>query len=92
MIRRISFIAALARLIAYEHDTLGRRWKDYELARRGVGILTVMVWALPLVRRERGIGAWFTILAGFMVAGATKMTLSMLEDKDYRLLQAELKQ
>lgn len=92
MIRRISYITALVRLIAYEHDTFGRRWKDYELARRAMGILTVMAWALPLVRRERGIGAWFTILGGFMVAGATKFTLTLMEDKDYRLLPGELKE
>jgi hypothetical protein len=87
---KIMYVAALAAIVAYEHSTLGRRWRDYELARRALGIFTVMGWALPLAKNQKGLGAWTTAFAGFMVAGATKTALTLLENKDYPLLPPEM--
>jgi uncharacterized membrane protein len=60
----------LITVIVVEYALLAERWERYELARRAVGIATVMLGALPLV----GLGyldwwTWLILFVGFLVAG-----------------------
>jgi hypothetical protein len=52
MIRRISYIAALARLIAYEYDALGRRWKEYEIIQ---GSFFLLFWRIAHLFPTRSV-------------------------------------
>lgn len=61
----------LAAVIYLEHRKLAYRWRHYELARRTLGIATVMLGAFPLVC----VGVldpftWLVIFVGFGIAGA----------------------
>lgn len=69
--QHLVYLAAIAVIIPVEHWVFARRWKNYELARRTMGIATIMGLALPLALT--GHLDWFTwliIMAAFCIAGA----------------------
>jgi len=60
----------LAVVIYLQHVTLGRRWQRNEIARRTLGIVTVMGALVPLAAaRIIDIVTWAVILGAFVIAG-----------------------
>lgn len=60
----------VAVIIWIEHKVVGNLWRKHELARRIMGIVTVMGLSIPLLLR--GLldwGTWLLLLGGFAVAG-----------------------
>jgi len=65
------YFVGLALVIALEHWIFGRRWRRFELARRTMGIATVLGLAWPLVQvGVLDFCTWFLLVCGFGVAGA----------------------
>ena len=63
-------LAILGVVIYVQHVTLGRRWQRNEIARRVLGIVTVMGALVPLAAaRIIDIVTWAVILGAFIVAG-----------------------
>jgi len=77
-------IAILASIILVEHFTLGRWFKNRELIRWTIGILTVLGWSYPIALEEYGAygeDIWQVIATGFLVAGGLKIGLSLIEPR-----------
>jgi len=77
-------LAILAVIIIVEYFTLGRIFKNRELVRWTIGILTVLGWSYPIALEEYGAygeDIWQVIATGFLVAGGVKIGLSFLERK-----------
>jgi hypothetical protein len=64
------FCAVVGVVVAVEHKVFAHSWRRNELARRTMGIATVMGLGLLWVRRLNGFSAWLLLLAGFGSAGA----------------------
>ena len=63
-------LAILGVVIYAQHVTLGRRWRHNEIARRTLGIGTVMAFLAPLAATGIiDIWTWAVTLAAFIVAG-----------------------
>ena len=61
----------LATIIAVEHRLFAYRWRHYELARRTMGIATVLAWALLLALNGHiDTYTWTIITVAFGIAGA----------------------
>lgn len=72
----IYFAGLTAAAVVVEHYTIGRRWRRNELARRTVGIATIMLLALVFVARGTvEWESWLAIMAAFGAAGAVKAAL-----------------
>lgn len=70
-LRRVSsFCAVVGGVVAVEHQLFAHSWRRHELARRVMGIGTVMGLGLLWVRRLSGVSAWLLLMAGFGSAGA----------------------
>jgi hypothetical protein len=85
---KIAYVAAVAVIVFVEHRIFSTRWRRRELARRTLGIATVLVLAFPLV--IAGIFDLITytwIWLGFGVAGA----LTALLYTNERIAAAEKK-
>lgn len=60
----------LAVVIYLQHVTLGRRWAHNEVARRALGICTVMGAFVPLAATGIiDLVTWAVVLGGFVIAG-----------------------
>ena len=68
-LQAIIALVTLAPVIALEHNLFGQWWKRYELARRGMGIGTVLAW-LGVLAYFGGIDGrtWLVFVLGFGVA------------------------
>lgn len=65
------YLIVVAASVAIEHLGLAYRWRRRELARRTLGIATVLGWAVPLwVFGIIDFDTWLILLFGFGVAGA----------------------
>lgn len=66
--------------VTAEHYTFGRWWAGNELARRTLGIITIMALAVPFILSGvMDFVTWLLILAAFGAAGATKAGLTINE-------------
>lgn len=75
-IEHILYLAAIAVIIPLEHRLFARAWKNYELARRVMGIATVMGLALPLaLTGHLDWTTWLYLMAAFCLAGAITATM-----------------
>lgn len=82
---------AVSILVTIEHILLRERWRDFELARRTLGIATIMGGALPLA--AAGIidpYTWITLLVAFGIAGAIVGAMVTTENADRRRTRAQL--
>ena len=62
---------ALATVIYIEHRLFAYRWRHYELARRTMGIATVLAWALILALCGIiDLYSWTVIAVAFGIVGA----------------------
>ena len=81
MIKKLTYILILAIVIAVEYFLFGKRWKEQELLRRAMGIVTVLAWALPLAHdEESGYNGWLITATGFVVAGLVKVGLTIQDE------------
>jgi threonine/homoserine efflux transporter RhtA len=84
------YLLVLAAITFVEHLLFAKRWKHQELARRTMGIATVLALALPLaIRGVIDANTWLTILFAFGVAGAVTAGLYKLEEAAYRQRRVE---
>jgi hypothetical protein len=80
LIWQIGVLGVLAVVTAVEHLVLARRLKEYELVRRGIGIVTVLGAGLPLALMGIiSIECWIFFLVAFGVAGAVTIGLYIWE-------------
>lgn len=77
----ILYLCLVASLITVEHYSFGRLWKEYELARWVMGIVTIMGLVLLVAIDLR---TWLLILAGFGIGGAIKVSLVLSEHANTR--------
>lgn len=76
---KLLYLAVLAAVICAEHVAFAARWKRHELARRTLGIATVMVGAFPLAAAGLiDAATWLWLFAAFGVAGAVTAGLYTL--------------
>ncbi len=78
-------LAVLAVIILVEHFTLGRWFKNHEMVRWMIGILTVLGWSYPIALEEYGAygeDIWKVLATGFLVAGGVKVALSLVSGRD----------
>jgi len=76
------YTVTVAAATVAEHYTFGRWWKRNELARRTLGIATIMLLALPFVLSGViDFATWLIILFGFAAAGAFKTGLAIMENE-----------
>lgn len=74
------YITLAVAAVVIEHRTFGRWWAHNELARRTMGIATVMGLAMPFVLLGvLDLITWLMILFAFGAAGATKAGLMIHE-------------
>ena len=79
-------------VITAEHFTFGRWWKHNEMARRTMGIITVLGLAAPFVffTDFLDVTTYIVISLGFLVAGGTKLFLVQNENESKRQKLIEL--
>ena len=66
----VGYLLVLALTIGLEHQLVGRLWRRHELARRILGISTVMGLAVPLLLADvLDWLTWIILMAGFIIAG-----------------------
>lgn len=83
----IVFMATVGAATTVEHYTIGRRWKNNELARRAVGIATVMAASFPLTLTGTiTVASWVVFMFGFLAAGTAKVGLTIRENERRRML------
>ena len=81
---------ALAAVIFTEHRLFAYRWRHYELARRTMGIATVLGWALLLALTGHiDPYTWTIIAVAFGIAGA--MIGALYTNEAARQREAKLK-
>lgn len=93
MAETVAFLILVAFTVAIEHMAFGRHpaWKGREMARRAIGIGTVLALALIPV----GLGSldgmtWAVILAGFLLAGAVMAVMSYREKGQLREVRRDI--
>lgn len=82
----------LGTVISVEHFTVGRWLKHNELARRGIGIVTVLGLAAPFVffADLMDITTFLIICGGFLVAAGCKLFFVAIEHEQQRQKRIEL--
>jgi hypothetical protein len=81
---KLACLIAVGIVIAAEHQVFARRWEKYELARRTMGVATILLLSLPLTLAGMlDFATWEFIAAAFGVAGA--ITTGMYIDERSRL-------
>lgn len=76
------YLCLTALAVILEHLTFGKWWEDNELARRTMGIMTIMALAVPFVALGVMDGiTWLMILFAFGTAGAVKTGLVVYENE-----------
>ena len=84
------YLALIAGLVGVEHRLLYERLRRYELVRRAIGIATVMLPAGVLALESSGWSLWLTLCAGFLVAAAVKVGLTIRDhDREQPLKTAQ---
>ena len=80
----------LAAVIFIEHRLIAYRWRHYELARRTMGIATVLGWALLLaLHGDIDLYSWIIVAVAFGIAGA--MVGALYTNEAARRREAKLK-
>jgi uncharacterized membrane protein len=80
MFLKIAYVLIVILALVVEHYLFGKVWRYYELARWVMGVITVMVLALPLALiGEIDFATWLLILFGFGFGGAAVIGLYIHE-------------
>lgn len=79
-------------VITAEHFTFGRWWKHNEMARRTMGIITVLGLATPFVffTDFLDVTTYIVISLGFLFAGGTKLFYVQMEKESQRQIMIEM--
>lgn len=88
----VAFLILVAFVIPIEHLAFGRHpyFADREMARRAIGIGTVMALALfPVALGGLDFLTWAALLAGFVLAGAVLGIMIWLEERKERAARVE---
>ena len=88
----LAYLILTLGVITAEHFTFGRWWKHNEMARRTMGIITVLGLLAPFVFFFDVLDVkTFTIVClGFLVAGGTKLFFVQVEKENQRQKRIDL--
>ncbi len=86
------YLFIVGTVVSIEHFTIGRWLKHNELARRGIGIATVLGIAAPFVFFTEWLDptTYLVICGGFLCAGGAKLFFVALEHEQQRQKRIEL--